>query len=101
MPAKKIGREYIITLAAIKDMLNYDRSRLDGVPWDKVIDRCPVGAELVRDEDLTAWIALQAEARGLRRLQADVKKLRPVEEDEEEWKEMRKRVRKRGDRWRK
>lgn len=66
LSAAKIGGEYMITLAAIKDVLNYDRSRLEGVPWDAVLDRCPPGAEKIRDDNMIEWIALQAEARGTR-----------------------------------
>lgn len=62
LKAKKVGREYLITAAAIKEMLCYDRGRLKEVPWGKVVNHLPPGSEGFRKDNQLSWEALDYEA---------------------------------------
>ena len=66
--AKKIGREYVITLAMIKDMLNYDRERLDKVPWIVLQEPTPGPVISLSKIEPAKFAVLMCEAQELRKL---------------------------------
>lgn len=69
LPAKKIGREYVVTLAGIKDMLNYDPAKLKQVPWTEIgVKKSPRDIYRLYKQAPTKWAALVAEMEGLKRL---------------------------------
>jgi len=66
LQGQMIDGAFMITEAAIKEMLSYDPSKLSSVPWGKVLGRvCPEKYSAVRDNNLEAWVALEAEAHNL------------------------------------